>query len=305
MNRCLHIGFPKTGTTTLQKHLFAKHSQIDYLGKPYRSEWLKEEMHALIKRESLDYDPIDLIKHISKLQTKEDNPRLVLLSDEICVSATKARDKGLVAQRLKEVFSPCKVVITIRNQMDILKSAYISGGRLFKETSLLRGCAMSFEAWLEASWRDLERSTVGNVNYYPVVRLYKELFGSENTAVLLYEQFNEDPSDFIRELSRFLNIDFEEASVLVQNRHENPRLPQFVLDHERLRTRFYPASRLSPVSKILGAYCRLKSDLQGRPAAEVVYTAEWEDRLALFYREGNQELIRKFNLPLERHNYPL
>ncbi len=305
MNGCLHIGFPKTGTTTLQKHLFAKHSQVVYLGKPYRNEWLKEKMHALIKQDSSNYDPSELAKYISNMRQKKNSFRLLLLSDEICVSATKARDKGLVARRLKDVFSPCKVVITIRNQLDILKSAYISGGRLFKDTSLLRGCAMSFEAWLETSWQDMERSTIGNVNYYPVVEFYRELFGYENTLVLLYEQFKENPSGFTHELSRFLNIDFEESLILIQNQHENPRLPQFVLDHERLRTRFYPVSRLSPVSKILGVCCRLKSDLRGRPAAEVVYTAEWEERLALFYREGNRMLVRKFNLPLDRYNYPL
>ena len=54
MNRCLHIGFPKTGTTTLQKHLFTEHSQIVYLGKPTRSEWLKEKMHTLIKQDSIN-----------------------------------------------------------------------------------------------------------------------------------------------------------------------------------------------------------------------------------------------------------
>ena len=27
----IHVGYPKTGTTTLQKHLFPKHSQIDYV----------------------------------------------------------------------------------------------------------------------------------------------------------------------------------------------------------------------------------------------------------------------------------
>jgi hypothetical protein len=306
MNLSLHIGYPKTGTTTLQRHLFAKHSQITYLGKPYRSEFLKEEMLALIMRESVRYNPQKLKKFVDDLRQKENNNSSIVLSDEICVSATKARDKGLVARRLKEVFAPCKIVITIRNQLDILKSAYISGGRLFKDTPpQLMGCAMSFEDWLEMSYRNLNRSYIGNVDYFPVVGYYRELFGPENTIVLLFEQFRASPSEFIQELSRFLNIDFEESTRLIHDQHENPRMPQSVLDHERLRTLFYPASRISPVSKMLGVYCRLKSSLRGRGPADADYTAEWKDRLFQFYRNGNRELVRELNLPLEKYNFPL
>jgi len=34
----IHIGAPRTATTTLQQALFSKHSQISYIGKPYRKD---------------------------------------------------------------------------------------------------------------------------------------------------------------------------------------------------------------------------------------------------------------------------
>ena len=44
---CLHIGLPKTATTTLQHLLFSKHPQIEYLGKTYNNRHFKN--HAIKK----------------------------------------------------------------------------------------------------------------------------------------------------------------------------------------------------------------------------------------------------------------
>jgi hypothetical protein len=95
----VHIGFPKTGTTTHQKHLFAKHAQVSYLGKPYESDILKGEVLRLVMEESLTYDPAALKKHLVQPDAKERNSgkKLAVLSEELLVSASKVRDKGVVA----------------------------------------------------------------------------------------------------------------------------------------------------------------------------------------------------------------
>ena len=43
----LHIGYPKTGTTTLQESFFSNLKQIDYIGKPYKASW-KRDLHDVI-----------------------------------------------------------------------------------------------------------------------------------------------------------------------------------------------------------------------------------------------------------------
>ena len=35
MNVFFHIGYPRTGSTFIQKYLFEKHSEINYLGPKY------------------------------------------------------------------------------------------------------------------------------------------------------------------------------------------------------------------------------------------------------------------------------
>ena len=116
----IHIGFPKTGTSTQQKHLFSRHSQIEYLGKPYPNEEIKAEIHKMIMQESQFYDALQCKSYISNLLVPVKNSqKVILLSDELFVSASKARDKGVVAQRLKEVLYPCRILVTIRNQLEI------------------------------------------------------------------------------------------------------------------------------------------------------------------------------------------
>ena len=91
LNTVIHIGFPKTGTTTQQNHLFAKHSQIAYLGKPYKDARLQTGLHHLIMQESTIYQSSSLKEYMKSLEIDEPGKKLVLVSDEIMVSVSKVR----------------------------------------------------------------------------------------------------------------------------------------------------------------------------------------------------------------------
>ncbi len=53
---CIHIGLPKAASTTLQQHLFANHSEIDFLGQNrpilYRTPMIREIVRKLSIRQS-------------------------------------------------------------------------------------------------------------------------------------------------------------------------------------------------------------------------------------------------------------
>jgi hypothetical protein len=307
MNRIVHIGFPKTGTTTLQQHLYPHHSQIQYLGKPYPSQEFQTSIHSLIMGESQFYDPARLKKLVPAPGfSPNGTPLRQVLSEELCVSTSKVRDKGLVAQRLKEIFFPCKILITIRSQPEILKSAYINGGRLLKDPPpRFQPYVMTFTEWLAASYADSHRSYVGSVDYYPIISFYSRLFGKDNLAVLLFEEYQVRPMNFIRRLAEFLDIDKEESRRLLEFKHENPSLRQSTLEYERLNRRLYPLSKFFVISKSVGVACRLKAQMKGNPKAKVDFSREWKDRLHRFYRQGNQNLAQEFDLPLEEYGFPL
>ncbi|UCH95033.1 MAG: sulfotransferase [Candidatus Aminicenantes bacterium] len=304
----VHIGFPKTGTTTQQKHLFAKHSQVSYLGKPYENEVLKKEILKLVMEESLTYDPTILKEYLVQQAAKENNQgkKLMVLSDELLVSASKVRDKGVVANRIKEVFAPAKILVTIRNQLEMLKSAYVNSGRLLKHVPpKYKKLAITFEDWLEMTWENPDRSYIGNISYANTIDYYVKLFGKENVCVLLFEEFVSNKEEYTRKLSEFLNIDADESGRLLEGQHENPGLLQSQLDLELSLSKWGIPGRLPLIPGILGRWYRLKGLFNRDEKARVHLPKSWQERLKKFYSEGNRKLINHYHLPMEKYGYLL
>jgi len=310
LSTVIHIGFPKTGTTTHQNHLFSKHSQIVYLGKPYQNEHFKTGMHNLVMQESTIYRSPSLKEYVdSHLSGIDDQKKKVfLVSDEIMVSVSKVRDKGVVAQRVKEVFSPCKILITLRNQLEILKSSYISGCRLLINVpGKYRGRFVGFEEWLEFSYENFNRSHIGNFIFFNTVDYYAQLFGKSNVLVLLFEEFIHNKKEYINKLSDFLNIDGDESLQLIKTSHDNERIEQSRLDFEHMVGSHLPIGQnrlISGTAKLYYFFYKVLGKGKNKKA-KVGIPDHWLARLKNFYREGNRKLVQNFNLPLEEYDYPL
>jgi len=311
-NRVIHIGFPKTGTTTHQNHLFSKHSQIAYLGKPYQSDRFKTEMHNLIMQESTIYQSATLKEYMDKdlLNDNEglEGNRVLVVSDEIMVSAFKVRDKGVVAQRIKEVFFPCKILITIRNQLEILKSTYISGGRVLNNVpGKYRGRFVGFEEWLEFSYENLYRSYMGNFIYFNTINYYVQLFGKSHVLVLLFEEFIHNKEEYIKKLADFLDIDGQESLELVKTAHDNERIKQSQLDFEHLVASYLPMGRnhfISAAAKVYHLFHKILAKGKNEKA-KIGIPTHWVERLSEIYCKSNRKLLENYHLPLENYGYPL
>ncbi|MDQ1351674.1 MAG: hypothetical protein QG657_1979 [Acidobacteriota bacterium] len=304
----LHVGFSKTGTTTLQQHLFSRHSQVHYLGKPYADDALKTLVHRLIMQESLVYDPTPLKNYLDKEIQKNINPvkKVILLSEEMLLSYSKARDKGLVAQRLKEAFPSAKVLLTIRDQFELLKAAYLSRGRqLSYVPPKYSGLHVTFREWLALAFENIERSYLGHADYFKTIDYYARLFGKNRVCVLLLEELIHTPAEYAEKLSNFLGIAADETRELLAEKHANRGISRFQLEFEALRSRWYPFSRSYLISKLLKIYLNLTKNARRKQDAEVKIPQEWVDRIGELYRTGNRLLIDEYGLPLEKYNYPI
>jgi len=307
-NIVLHVGFSKTGTTTLQKHLFSNHSQVHYLGKPYADDTLKTLVHRLIMQESLVYDPAPLKNHLEKEILSNINPakKVILLSEEMLLSYSKARDKGLVAQRLKEAFPGAGIIITIRDQFELLKAAYLSRGRQLNYVPpKYSGLHVTFREWLALAFENIERSYLGHADYFKTIAYYARLFGKNNVCVLLLEELIQTPREYAGKLSDFLGIDAEETRGLLAGKHANRGISRFQLESEVLRSRWHPFSRSYLISKLLKIYLFLTKNKQRKQDAEAQIPPGWVDRIGELYRAGNRLLISEYRLPLEKFGYPI
>ena len=306
LNIALHVGFSKTGTTTLQQFLFSKHSQIEYLGKPYTDDILKIQLHRLITQESLVYDHKAFAQYFSEkvLKKEHGSKRSILISDETLVSYSKVPDKGIVAQRIKKVFPAAKLIITIRNQLEILKAAYLSRGRLLLNVpGKYEGLHVSFEDWLELSYRNIERSYLGHVDYFKTIDYYSRLFGRDNVCILLLEELIHRPEEYVKKLAGFLDIDFDEAMTLVVEKHANKGIPQSRLEFESLMTKFFPFHHFFLVLGMLKLYFLFKRVIKKDQYADVSIPAGWRKRLETLYCQGNRKLSSVYQLPVEKYGY--
>ena len=185
----IHVGFPKTGTTWLQSRVFTDNPHITFRSSRGHIANLLIPGHPLA----------DIVKKVNVIREQASSP--LLFSHESLVGhflAPEQDRKGIlntadVANRIKEGFPDARIIMTIREQGDMLESMYrhyIFGGgtkdpaRAIKEDLLV-------DPYLR---------------YGDAVHSYEELFGVKNVWVGLFETLNRAPQSFLESLWSFMDI---------------------------------------------------------------------------------------------------
>ena len=216
----VHAGLPRTGTTTLQTHLFAAHSQIDYLGifkgaiatpETGRNSLCRDSTIAELMRELLFDNPL-----------APDVPRCRALWQDICNRSRPGRMvwswEGLAtdvprirearACNLARIMRPARVFVTLRSPSSLLESSYF---QILRRNNW--GCRRPvwyrpIDEWLASQW-NTEIAPI--LDYERTVEIYARLFGEDAIHVLLFEELQRDPSSFVASICRRLAIDDKEG----------------------------------------------------------------------------------------------
>ncbi len=162
----VHVGYPKTGTTWLQKTVFPSHPEINFRPTVF-VEWLEEITAA------------DFGIH---------NKRAVVVSNEGLAS-----DSLWLHSRLGK---RAKIIIILREQVSMIESLY----RQF----VAEGGTESFSEFLEQYLPD--GAAREYLDYHRSVGLFRSLFGDGNVFVGLFEQLQENPGAFLSDLAWFMEI---------------------------------------------------------------------------------------------------
>lgn len=318
----VHIGVPKSATTSLQFGAFPVHPDIRYLGKPFYDEAFGYEgslataelSDSLWKQDELQFDSnLARQRFECGVRPRLCGDRLAVLSEE-GLSHAGAADRVLIARRLAALCEDveCFILLTVREQ----KRALFSLHQWYSTRRLVS--ASLFENWLE--WCRSYSSYQGRNNDFPLqeyryarlVETYVELFGRDRVLVLPMEMLAQAPDDFFARLEDFAGIRrFWGTKSCPPMKVENSSPGRLGIRYQRLvkgmrhlgaRLR---GSSLAPSEALeeAGVHGRVMRvlahiDVPMRPMSPE--TAAWLDE---YYREDNARLAALTGLDLGRYGY--
>jgi hypothetical protein len=276
----VHVGYPRTGTTFLQKHLFGRLS--GFVGKTSRAVRLLDG----------DESPAEAA---SALGTQEP----IVISRERLASSWRYGDTPEMADLLRARFPQARIVIVVRSPFEIFRSFYflqIKGGGL-----------QSYRHYVRARLDVLFR-------YDKLVDHYITLFGREAVLVLLYEDLRAEPRATMARLLDFMGYDPKLAEDVPLERVK-PTPKEAVLYALRLRNFVLaplhviaPALHSSlilrglPGASILGRFAERLTRLLWPTRSQRDEALEDEIRAA--YAEPYRALFKRLGIDVSRYRYP-
>jgi hypothetical protein len=229
----IHVGYPKTATTTFQVHVFPHHPEIDYLGKflpshRYREEETYHQIDDLLHRSELRAPDLGPLREYIQSARLQSSRKVVLISSESFIHPA-ASDLARVAARLKDAVGDGKILITIREQIGSILSFYWMHGRHgeylsigAREISERLVFPLSFSEWIKVQMNAPDRNYLATLKYDEVIDCYAKIFGKRNISVLMFETLMNAPDLYAYQIGNALGVDVEIIKKLMTGGRENP-----------------------------------------------------------------------------------
>lgn len=313
----LHLGLPKTGTTTLQDTLFAQHPGIGYLGK--RADWVgmkgcasDELYHALrpiFWRRTEPTDPVLVRSVLREFSVAQGADKPLLGSWEVLLIKPPKMFRAMLREA-QEVLGDVRVMVTLRNPLKRLPSAYLHAlracVRLGRHYSIPEdGVFMSFDDWLSGAHRD-PGTHDPRFDFADNLRFATKLLGRDKVGVFLLEDMIEDRHAFFTSIQNFMGI-APIGAEQIADKHLNKALTAPEL--ELLKT--INASEGKRAQWLALKDCERCLQVEEVTKAgsgdkyRIVLSETERELIGARSRDLNRWLVDTFGLDLERHEYPL
>jgi hypothetical protein len=318
----IHAGLPRTGSTTLQTHLFARHTQVHYLGvfkgklareRPpidrssrgltlFRDSQVEALMNQLLFDGAADPDLDVAAGAWQRICASSPRPHRVWSWEGLGIDVADKREAR--ARNLARVLAPAKVLITLRHPVRLLESTYFQ--ILRRNNNLDNNPGWKGTVWYQPIDEWLDRHWGGELepilDYARTVEIFRRHFGADSVRVLLYEDLARDPAAYVAEVCRLAGIDEEEGVQRTAGRLENPSSKRLVDTVRRARRRplGFLTTKIAVALEVRGWW---RGDTANRAAQAL--DEERRRRVAERTREGNRRLRDEIGLDLARYDYPL
>ena len=226
MQRLVHIGYPKTGTTSLQ-YIFANHSQVSHAGKPKGQRGDNGVKDVELMRCLLGATDDEFAARYAELSKEVQNVNV--LSDEQITFFPHTRrpdrwniprknyHRKTVCGRLDSLLSQPIFLIVVRDQLSFIKSDYIQRCKNRKMPRFRTHVQELLDKGAENG-----TSFLSYLKYDEVLKDLLQVCSSERVYVAFYTDVCSNWDGFVSDIFRLLNLNIEEALALGQYHQLNP-----------------------------------------------------------------------------------
>jgi hypothetical protein len=224
----VHLGLPKTATTTLQHDLFQKlHEQqkINFLGKVVyyndktgEGRWINKKGKIIRdacegKIESITSREIDSILSSELINIFSEEGIMVCYPG---MHNLPLKDKIHNLRKILKNYDT-RIVITIRNQLDYMYSLYV---QLYPDHFCVNKKLNTFEKFANFYLKEKDNELFESMKYEQLLEMLSANF---DTKVLLYEDLKYDKEFFFNQISAAFSLDPEDVNLLLDNQHKNQK----------------------------------------------------------------------------------
>ena len=335
--RYVHIGFPKSASTSLQNFYFPAHSQIYHLGNGFESKgnsYIDEDVEMVcevdvrLKKQFLfdaDVSRKRLEPHFDHA-AKEKFKATGISSEFFCFALGNEVDTAEKARRLHAVMGKdTKVIIVIREQFSLLKSLYLE--------LLKGGYPGTYRKYLEYTLLYQVRSWCYDFCFDHLFETYADLFGADNVKILPFEVLKQKPELFLKDLSTALGCDHKVKKIKSVNtqsptlgfyeqlRRYNERFPHEFgglfyepFSMNRMRAYFHNELELEvPHDRLADDFMRMPfnqaaekfSNISPLPDINLEFPKVLKDEFLKIYKPANKRLEKLSGLDVKSLGYQL
>ena len=177
MSTLIHIGMGKAGSTSLQRNIFEKVTNINYL------TIIDKVVVDILYLNSFEFKK-KYLENPSTLNTTL-NKQSTIIS---CELLSFFGDQFIICDRLRQIFNnEVTILFIIRNQFDLIQSLYLE--------RLAGGVYVSFNTFLKQQFLNHQISMLPKLNYYNLIKYYKNTFDCNNVKVILFEELFQNQSN--------------------------------------------------------------------------------------------------------------
>lgn len=257
MKIVFHLGYPRTGTTFLQTHIFPKHKEINFLGPKNYLNWQDVKIDQDTLDKFKDYyllnNQTDFINDIIKHFDKE---KINIFSSESYLIYSNTINNFYDCKYIEQLFQneelELSFLIVLRNQYDLINSVYHHGYSYISEFLKIK----DFEKLVYR----INHGVNSDFNNFPLklfletynfnlidIKL-KKLFKNVKIKYLFYEDLKYHKNIFIDEFCDFLTLDreytkslFDEKEVNERKLHKNNQLVINPLKYKIISNKYFIA----------------------------------------------------------------